>query len=160
MGTDKKNLPKLELKLGEEARVKLLRDKCYEGTNRYGPYYLYNVTHEGVEKSFFAPLEIHELIVKHGLKTGSEFILRKVAEQNGLKVTAHLSFEPVQTELRAPSTPSGNGHADNFKAIMQQSLQDAIEITKAVNSIPFQNEDIRAISSCLFIARTRINGHN
>ena len=56
-----------------------------------------------------------------------------------------------------------NGEAvssDNFKAIMQQNLQDAIEITKAVNTIPFQNEDIRAISTCLFIARTKSNGYN
>ena len=70
---------KLELKLNESVRVKLLRDKCYVGSNSYGPYYLYSILDGEVEKSFFAPAEIHEQIVSHGLKSGSEFMLKKVA---------------------------------------------------------------------------------
>lgn len=142
----------MELKPKESARLKLLKDKCYEGTNNYGPYYLYSVSHDGVDKSFFAPAEIHEQIQNLNLKSGSEFILRNEASTNGKASKAQLTFVAVGPDEPPVHT---NGHADNYKTIMQQSLKDAIEITQAVNTIPFQNEDIRAISSCLFIARTR-----
>lgn len=144
---------KLEIKLDESVRLRLLKDRAYEGKNNYGAWYLYSVSNgNGEELSFFAPVEIHEQIVKHGLKTGSEFILRAVPGENGKRGKVQLSFEPVQVEQ--PVVPL-NGTTDNFKAIMQQSLKDAIEIMQAVNTIPFQNDDIRALSSCLFIARTR-----
>ena len=153
------NLPKLELKLNESAQVRLLRDKCYEGENGFGKYFLYNVQHDNAEKSFFAPATIHEQIQRHGLKTGAEFILRKIGVQNGKKVNAELSFEPVHAEEESvpqpPPPTNGAVKPDAFKQIMQQSLQDAIDITKAVNTIPWQNEDIRSLSSCLFIARTK-----
>src|SRR5258706_4858137 len=95
---EKQNNPKLELKLTEEVRVKLLRDKCFEGNNNYGPFYLYSVSQDGIEKSFFAPADIHSQIVAHNLKTGSEFILRKVAAQNGKKITGELVFEAVSNQ--------------------------------------------------------------
>ena len=155
MEKEKKNPPKLELRPNESIQVKLLRDKCYEGKNTYGPFYLYSVSHDGVEKSFFAPSEIHQQIQQLGLKSGAEFILRSEATQNSKKGNGEL----VLVLLGQDQPPvHSNGHADNFKAIMQQSLQDAIDITKSVNTIPFQNEDIRAISSCLFIARTKQYG--
>ena len=146
---DKQKNPKLELKLNDVVRLKLLKDKCFEGKSSYGPFYLYTVSHDGVEKSFFAPVEIHEQIQKNGLRKDSEFILRNVSGQNGKRLTGELAIELVSEA--APTS----GSADNFKQIMQQSLQDAIDITKSVNTIPFQNEDIRALSSCLFIARTK-----
>jgi hypothetical protein len=135
--------------------VKLLKDKCYEGTNTNGAYYLYTVEHNGTETAFFAPVEIHELILKHNLKSGDEFTLTKVASQNGKKVGARL-------ELALSS--NGKLHAeitgDSFKVVMEQSLREAVEITKAVSAIPFQNEDVQKIASCLFIARTKTNGHS
>ena len=47
------NKPKLELALNERVRLKLLKDKCFEGQNSYGAYYLYSVEHDGVEKIIF-----------------------------------------------------------------------------------------------------------
>jgi|ERR1041384_1214549 hypothetical protein len=158
MGTDKQQNPKLDLKLNETVRVKLLRDKAFEGQSNYGPYFLYSVEDSGVEKSFFAPEEIHQQIVAHGLKAGSEFTLKKVAAQNGKKINGQLLFEPITAPAAQPAGGKLNGHTDNFKAIMQQCLEEAVELTKAVQGVPFQNEDIRAISSCLFIARTKSNG--
>jgi hypothetical protein len=150
---EKQNNPKLELKLNESARLRLLKDRCYEGTNSYGPYYLYSVSNkDGTEMSFFAPPEIHQQILAHGLKSGSEFILSKKAAQNGKKITGQLVFEAVPEQAK----PS-NG-TDRFKEIMQQSLEDAIEITKSIQGVPFQAEDLRSICSCLSIARTR-NGY-
>src|SRR5260221_12504764 len=133
MGTDKNQNPKLELKLNETVRVKLLRDKAYEGQSSYGTYYLYSVEHEGTEKSFFAPEDVHAQIVAHSLKAGSEFILRKEAAQNGKKITGQLVFEAIAVPTPQPT----NGKPDNYKAIMQQSLEEAVELTKAVQGIPF-----------------------
>jgi|ERR1041385_2108769 hypothetical protein len=158
MGTDKQQNPKLELALNQSVRIKLLRDKAYEGSSAYGNYYLYAVEHDGTEKSFFAPEDVHAQIVAHGLKAGSEFVLRKEAAQNGKKITGQLVFEVATAAPEQPTNGKPNAHTDNFKQIMQQCLEEAVEITKTVQGVPFQNEDIRAISSCLFIARTKANG--
>ncbi|MGA2624477.1 MAG: hypothetical protein ABSF91_11530 [Bacteroidota bacterium] len=156
---EKQNNPKLELKLNESVRLKLLKDRCYEGNNAYGPFYLYSVSNgDGVEMSFFAPAEIHQQIIAHGLAAGSEFILHKKASQNGKKITGELVFEAVPGQ--SPAKPSNGNVADRFKEIMQQSLQDAIDITRSMKDVPFQAEDLRSICSCLFIARTRTNGHS
>jgi hypothetical protein len=134
--------------------VKLLKDKCYEGTNSNGTYYLYTVEHNNTETAFFAPAEIHELILMHNLKSGDEFTLAKVAIQNGKKAVARLEFA-----LPPNHKPHTEVTGDGFKAIMEQSLREAVDITKSIATIPFQNEDIQKIASCLFIARTRTYGH-
>ena len=73
---EKQQNPKLELKLNESVRLKLLRDKCFEGKSTYGPYYLYTVSNgNGIEMTFFAPAEVHQQIVAHGLKAGSAFVV-------------------------------------------------------------------------------------
>lgn len=151
---EKQQNPKLELKLNETVKVTLLKDKAYEGTSSFGPYYLYTVSHDGVEKSFFAPENIHADILAHGLKAGSEFILHKRAGQNGKKITGELVFELVpKGQIQLEPT---NG-SDQFKEIMANCLQDAIALARGIDGVPLQAEDVRAISSCLFIARTRIN---
>ncbi len=155
---EKQNNPKLELKLNESVRVKLLKDRCYEGQNAYGPFYLYSVSTGNGEMSFFAPADIHQQIIGHELHAGSEFILHKKAAQNGKKITGELVFEAVPGQVSVKPV-NGNG-ADKFKEIMQQSLQDAIDITRSMKDVPFQAEDLRSICSCLFIARTKSNGHS
>jgi hypothetical protein len=151
--------PKLEIKLSEAVRVKLLRDKCFEGSNNYGPFYLYSISQDGIEKSFFAPADIHSQIVAHGLKTGSEFIIRKVAAQNGKKITGELVFEVVPNqpiELAAqPTNGKENGHVDNFKELMRQSISDALEIAGTIPGI-----DAQRIGMTMFIARTKSNGYS
>ncbi len=157
---EKQNNPKLELKLNESVRVKLLKDRCYEGQNAYGPFYLYSVSTGNGEMSFFAPAEIHQQIVSHELNAGSEFILHKKAASNGKKITGELVFEAIPGQTPAkPSNGNGTG-TDRFKEIMQHSLQDAIDITRSIKDVPFQAEDLRSICSCLFIARTKSNGHS
>ena len=147
------NKPKLEIQLNEVATVKLLQDKCYTGKNTYGEFYLYNVLHDNVEKSFFAPAEIHKLIVQNHLRAGSEFILRKVSAQNGKRNGSELSFELVQEDT-IPKEP------DSFRMLMQKSLEDAVEITKSVKAIPFQTDDVQKIGTAIFIARTKSNGYH
>ncbi len=150
MATDKP--PKLELKLNESARVKLLRDKAYEGESNYGRYFLYAVQVDGADQSFFAPEDIHAQIQAHGLKTGSEFTLKKVAAQNGKKINGQLVFEPINNGEAEPAPKSLNG-SDAFKELMRQSIEDAVEISKNMPGI-----DIQKIGTAIFIARTKSNG--
>ena len=44
--------------------------------------------------------------------------------------------------------------------LMQKSLEDAVEITKAVKAIPFQTDDVQKIGTAIFIARTKSNGYH
>ena len=118
--------------------MKLLKDKCYEGTNSNGTYYLYTVEHNNTETAFFAPAEIHELILKHNLKSGDEFTLAKVAIQNGNKAGARLEFA-----LPPNHKPHTEVTGDGFKSVMEQSLREAVDITKSIATIPFQNGDIQ-----------------
>ena len=150
-----KNNPNVELKLNEEVRLKLRFDKCLVGKNAGGPYYLYGVTKDdGKDFSFFAPEDIHAQIVACGLKTGSEFILRKVAGHNGKKLTGELVFEAVPQNDKAKHSNGNDNRADNYKELMLQSLQDAVEIAKDVNGI-----DVQRIGMTVFIARTKSNGY-
>jgi hypothetical protein len=109
--------PKVDLALNSEARLTLTKDKCYEGTNAYGAYYLYSVEDEGEGKSFFATPEVHQAILESGIRTGDQFLIRKKAVQNGRKVMARVEFEVLSKLATLP--PNGNGHSDDFKALMK-----------------------------------------
>ncbi len=152
-GTNGTQKPKVELNLGDSATLKLLKDKPYSGENSFGAYYLYSVSHEGVEKAFFTNPDLHQKIAEAGLKSGDEFRIRKVGVQNGRKVTARVDFDVIS---KAPpsATPPVNGE-DGYRQLMEKSLQDAIEATKAVNSIQWDVESIRAIALTIFIQRAR-----
>jgi len=135
------------VEFGQSKRLKLQRNSPITGTNGYGQYYLYPVvTEQGIEESFFAPEPLHNIIKEHKLKAGDEFILSRV--QNGKPGSSKLELSLV-----SPSSPQA--HADNLKEIMRQCLSEAIDITRSFTDVPFQNDDVRAICSSLFIARTR-----
>jgi hypothetical protein len=149
--------PKLELKLNESVQVILLKDKPFRGSSPYGLYALFTVEHEGTEKVFFAPEDLAMEIEQLGAKTGDRFLIRKVAVQNGRKVTAKYKVERIETpqapeETKVVTVPGAK--ADGLREIMEQSLREAVDITRSVPGVPFQNEDIQKIASCLFIART------
>ena len=157
--TANSNRPKLELVLNMPTRVKLLKDKPFEGSSAYGTYTLYSVEQDGEERAFFATPEAHEALSKHPLKAGDEVILKKTAFQNGRKVGSKISVEVIQKPVVANpviTTEVLTKPSDNLKTIMEKSLQEAVDITRSVVGIPFQNEDIQKIASCLFIARTRV----
>jgi len=155
---EKSKRPQVELALNVPNTLVLLKDKCYEGENQYGKYYLYSVEHENEEKAYFATDDIHQKIVESKLSAGSSFTLTKLAAQNGKRVTSQIQFAlPTNGKaMQLPTNGNGTTAKDNYKQIMQQSLLEAIEITKAISNVTFVNEDIQKICSCLFIARTRM----
>ncbi len=131
--------------------MRLLKNKPYEGKSEYfGPYLLYSVEEGGEEKAFFADPEVHKKIQSLEVKAGDEVILRKIAVPDGKKGKSQIIVEAVATQPRINDTVCG----DRFREIMEQSLREAIAITGTMKGVPFQNEDIQKIASCLFIART------
>ena len=152
--TKQNGRPKLDLKLGDVVVVTLLRDKPFTGENSYGPYFLYSVKDSsGTELSFFAPSDVHQQILEAGLKANDSFRLSKRAVQEGKKVSTLLEFVSLKKAESIQLSPPVKD--DGFKELMRRCVQEAVEIVKEVNTISWQNEDVRAISLSLFIQRTR-----
>lgn len=157
--TTNSNRPKLELVLNTPVKVKLLKQQPYVGSSAYGDYTLYSVEHEGEERAFFATPESHQALSALALRAGDEVVLKKVAFQDGRKASSRIVVEkvvkPLQSvSVRSPEVPTTRS-LDNLKDVMERSLQEAVDITRSVQGVPFQNEDIQKIASCLFIARTK-----
>jgi hypothetical protein len=152
------NKPKLDLALNETVRLRLLKDKCYEGQNSYGPFFLYSVEHDGIEKIIFLTAPIHNAIVEAKLTTGDEFILRKTAVQNGKKLTPQISIEFVERLQVAPIPVVALGTVavpqDNLKAIMLQCVKDAAEIVRD-SGVQLGNDELQRLAVTLFITRSK-----
>jgi hypothetical protein len=149
--------PKVELALNSEAKLTLTKDKCYEGTNSYGAYYLYSVEHEGEGKSFFATPEVHQLILESAIRTGDQFLIRKKAVQDGRKVLAKIEFEVLSKQASRPSNGDGNGShaADSLKEVLLQCVLDADAIIKSAGIQV--SDELQKLATTLFIARSRMN---
>ena len=160
MSSNNGNRPKLELTgLNESAVVKLLKDKPYEGENSYGPYFMFSVEHEGVEKAFFAPSELNTQISELKLGVGDIVTLKKIPIQEGKKLVSKIVLDVVarrQAQTPPPLTKQELARTnDGLMDVMRTSLREAVEITREVPGFAWQNEDVQKIASCLFIARTR-----
>ena len=159
MGTNNGNKPKVDPQLGEEVRLKLLKDNPHIGESNYGKYFLYNVEDlsDGQAKSFFAPEYVHDAIQMSGLKSGSEFTIKKITQDD---TNSGKPVVRLQLALVSSNATNGQHHsepADSFKEIMMQCVKDAAEIVGSVKDIPFQTSDIRSLSATLFIARTKLS---
>ena len=148
--------PKFELlELNQPVKLKLLKDKPHIGTNSYGEYYLYTVQNdEGVEFSYFASAEIHNLIQQHKLKNGSSFILKKTAAMNGKKITPSIEFsiigEPESQHNAPPLIPGSDG----LKEILLQCVKDAADVIRA-SGIQLGNDELQKLATTLFIQRAK-----
>jgi hypothetical protein len=162
METTNGKRPKLDLALNQEARLKLLKDQCFEGESSYGHYFLYSVDHDGEEKAFFATPEVHQQISASGLKSGDEILVRKVAVQNGKKVNSRIELDVLKKiQMATPVSPGTSNNkpadGDGLKALMERCVRESVEITRSIAGVAWQNEDVQKIASCLFIARSRAN---
>ena len=140
--------PKVEIQLNGTAYLTLLKDKALIGENSYGPYFMYSVQEEDTEKVLFATSEIHTRILEAGLMSGDSFELKKVALQNGSKLSSKFELSIIKK--------NGNGQRndlpeeDNYRSLMEKSLRDAIEATRNVNSIQWDVDSIRSIALTIF----------
>jgi hypothetical protein len=113
-----------------------------------------------VAKAFFASADLHQQIAGAAVKSGDEIKVSKVAVQDGRRVIGRLDLEVVSKASPA-SSENGNGHtptesADSrFREMMELSLRDAIDATRAVNTVQWDVDSIRAIALTIFIQRAR-----
>ena len=149
------NRPKVELALNSEAKLTLTKDKCYEGTNSYGTYYLYSVEQDGEVKSFFATPDVHQLILESGIRTGDQFLIRKKAIQNGRKVVAKIDFEVISRQPVPPPNGNGSHVEDSLRDMLLQCVVDADTIIKSAGVQV--SDELQKLATTLFIARSRSN---
>lgn len=148
------NKPKLDLQLEKPIQLTLLKDKPYIGNNNYGEFYLYSAKDEnGIEYSYFADASVHSLIQEHKLKSGSSFVLQRVAVMNGKKMSSKVEFSIIGEAEPLPSVSSTPG-SDNLKEILLQCLVDAAEVVKSTG-IQFSNDELQKLATTLFIQRAR-----
>ena len=148
------NKPKLELLLEKPIQLTLLKDKPYIGNNNYGEFYLYSTKDDqGIEYSYFADASVHNLIQEHKLKSGSSFVLQRVAVMNGKKMSSKVEFSIIG-EPEAPASATVTPGSDNLKEILLQCLIDAVEVVKSAG-IQFSNDELQKLATTLFIQRAR-----
>ena len=148
------NKPKLDLILDKPIKLSLLKDKPYVGNNNYGEFYLYSVKDDdGIEYSYFATSDVHELIQQHKMKTGSSFILKKIASMNGKKMVPKIEFSIIGEPEEQHSSPLIPG-SDNLKEVLLQCLKDAADVIKSAG-LQFSNDELQKLATTLFIQRAR-----
>lgn len=158
---------KLELDLNVLTEVEFLFDEPIIGESQYGNYYLYAVSVQGKEYSFFPPETLHEQL--KGMKKGSKATIVKVAEQKGSRLVTRYevkSLKTVEVPKEEPATvaaaadpipeperkPLEVTKTDNFYEVMLQSYRDALRIQQELNGLA----DPARIAITLFIARSRM----
>ena len=73
------------------------------------------------------------------------------------------SLRKVKGKLEIALTGNGQEHkeeqgsGDGYRELMELSLRDAIEATRAVNSVQWDVDSIRSIALSLFIQRVKVN---
>jgi hypothetical protein len=148
------NKPKLELLLDKPIKLTLLKDKPYIGNNNYGEFYLYSAKDDqGIEYSYFADSQIHQLIQEHKLKAGSSFVLQRVATMNGKKMGSKVEFSIIGEPEPMHQTTASHG-SDNLKELLLQSVRDAADVVKEAG-IQFNNDELQKLATTLFIQRSR-----
>ena len=166
---------KLEIQINKPTTIELLYDEPIIGASRYGQYFMYAVSVDGEEFSYFAPEEVHDKLKDFG--KGDRAIITKLAAQRGSKLVTVYEVRPetkrVPQQSNAVSEVEPNdvevtddttiekeesqdiSPADNFYEVMLQCYNDAQRIQHELNGFG----DAEKIAVTLFIARTKNNYH-
>jgi hypothetical protein len=139
---------KVELKLGQEAKLKILRP-VKTGKNGKDPYFLFRVLDldTSEEKSLFAPADIAALISEQQLGVGSEFSLKRV--QNGRNGGS------LELSILAKTPEQVNPNDDGLKDLLIQSIR-IVQEAVSESGIQFSNQEIQDLISTVFIQKTKL----
>jgi len=172
---------KLELQLNQPTEIELLYDEPVVGSSQYGAYFLYAVSANGSQYSYFPPESVHEKI--KDLRRGDKAVITKYAEQKGSKLItkydvrclnvqeARMLENNFRQQQNFNQPQNGNGNAgqfaldntavieekppqqtDHYYDIMLKSYRDAIAIQHELNGLA----DPAKIAITLFIARSKM----
>lgn len=164
--SDKPRNPKLEVEINTPA-VMTIGKKFWEGENKYGKSYAYEVTYNGSEHTFFASEFVHERFQSFGQGTTVKVIKRQPAGQknahweigeiNG-NGSSHAPAQNAATSQPAPkyqpSTFDRDAYREQRIARMAEALQDAVKVAETLNN-DLAPEDLRAIAISFVIEEQR-----
>ena len=141
---------KLVLSPNAPVQIKLLYDEPVSGINEYGAYYMYALSCNGSEYSFFAPEEVHNTLKT--LKKGDSATITKYANtENGKRVTYYHVATPEYPSRPNDASLSEEKKSDRLAEIMLLCYSDALEIQQKLGSMI----DTSRIAITLFISRTK-----
>jgi hypothetical protein len=149
---------KLDLPINQPTEITLLYSEPITGKSQYGDYYMYAVSKDDTEFSYFAPAEVHSELSK--LSKGEKAIITKLAAQRGSKLITTYDVKLISanvkqqieltTEYNTEKEDIAPTH-DSFFGIMLNSYRDALKISKELNGMA----DPEKIAVTLFIARSK-----
>jgi len=152
------NKPKLDLQVNQPATIKLLMDKPVTGSNAFGDWYLFGVSYEGQEYSFFATEDVAKFTEENNLRKGDSIKVTKTIIKIGKKNQTSYQLEIVNKGQQShPASngngqvaTNGNGQADDYK-VMHDCLAQGIKLQQDLGSVI----DVNRIAITLFITRTK-----
>ncbi len=168
--SDKQRNPKLEIEINMPV-VLTIGKKFWEGTNKWGKSFGYEVTYNGSEHTFFASEFVHERFQSFGQGTTVKVIKRQPAGQknahweigeiNG-NGNSHAPAQNAATSQPAPkyqpSTFDRDAYREQRIARMAEALYDAHEVAIAIETqfdLKLSTEDLRSMAISFVIEEQR-----
>ena len=151
--------PKLELPVNVPTQIRLLNDKCIEGSAQYGVYHLYNIVNgdKTTEYSLFAQDELHKQLKL--FKKNDELLVTKLAASRDGKIVVtwevkkiggnEVAQQPKVTEV----TNENNSQDDFYYSVMEKSFEDALRIQNKFNGMANVNQ----LAVTIYISRLKQN---
>ena len=96
--------PLLEIPKNQSVIISLLFDTPKTGMNQNGPWHLYGVNHEGIEKSYFASEKAHEMLQHYSKGDTVKIEHKPTGEGRSMYVVS-------PTEEKPTSKPASNDQA-------------------------------------------------
>ena len=158
----------LQLPEGQIADVSFKFPTGLQKNGQYGPYFLYTIVHDGMEKFLKVTERLEKELRKMNIKTKQAYSLFKetIHPKNGepltvIRIVENKNPQPTLSPSPQPLPASQPAPAKvqefNFigdKQVMHQSILDAVDITKAIGGVEWRNTDIEKIGVSLFLSRT------
>ena len=119
--------PLLEIPKNQSVIISLLFDEPRTGTNSKGPWQLYGVNHEGVEKSYFASEKAHEMLQHYSKGDTVKIEHKPTGEGRSMYVVSPTKEKPT-------SKPASNDMAIKWGMAFNNT-------TKLVSSFPLHTDE-------------------
>ena len=137
---------KLELEINRPVEIELLFDDPIVGESNFGQYFMYAVSVNGTEYSYFAPEEVHYELCK--LYKSDKAIITKIAAQRGSKLVTKYDVKVLNKVTPKADvvsigeaieeilpTPEYEDEPDEYFHVMKRSYSDALKINSDLNGM-------------------------
>ena len=129
--------PLLEIPKNQSVIISLLFDDPKTGTNQNGPWQLYGVNHEGVEKSYFASEKAHEMLQHYSKGDTVKIEHKPTGEGRSMYVVS-------PTKAKPKSKPASNDQAIKWGMAFNNATRIA-----ASSKVDHPNENVTIIKNLM-----------